>query len=102
MLIYYLSESEIERPQDACEPHCECPEGFQGVQPFCQPVNTEDIAPPVEDIGEVAPTVEDVAPPGEGPRGVLVSISYASPQVSMQAFWGRGLKCSPRRTTPLL
>merc|ERR1712042_133972 len=31
----------------------------------CQPVNTEDIAPPVEDIGEVAPTVEDVAPPGD-------------------------------------
>jgi len=52
-------ETELERPQDACEPDCECPEGFEGVEPFCQPI---EVAPPVE---EVAPPVEEVAPPGD-------------------------------------
>ena len=30
----------VELPQDACYENCDCPEGMQGVQPFCYPIES--------------------------------------------------------------
>merc|ERR1712136_670930 len=35
-------------PQDACEPNCKCPDGFVGVEPFCEPGSGPEPAPQSE------------------------------------------------------
>jgi len=34
------------RSEDACEPDCDCPSGFEGIVPFCRPVGAVDACDP--------------------------------------------------------